>query len=90
MNFEQKKDFEEIQKPLKELEEIISKTNLSDIKDITNTVAKASGVYEKFPDSEKVANLYVSTLNTLAKRQFGLVDVMTTYIKYSCHKTGSS
>ena len=81
MNDEQKKSFEEIQKSLKELEEIISKTNLSDFKDITNTVAKASGVYEKFPDSEKVANLYVSTLNTLAKRQFGLVDVMTTTAK---------
>ena len=81
MNDEQKKNFEEIQKSLKELEEIISKTNLYDIKDITNTVAKASRVYEKFPDSEKVANLYVSTLNTLAKRQFGLVDVMTTTAK---------
>ena len=41
MNDEQKKDFEEIQKSLKELEEIISKTAFSDIKDINNTVAKA-------------------------------------------------
>ena len=81
MNDEQKKDFKEIKKSLKELEDIISKTNLSDIKDITNTVAKASGVYEKFPESEKVANLYVSTLNTLVRRQFGLVDVTATVAK---------
>ena len=81
MNDEQKKDFKEIKKSLKELEDIISKTNLSDIKDITNTVAKASGVYEKFPESEKVANLYVSTLNTLVMRQFGLVDVTATVAK---------
>ena len=70
MNDEQKKDFKEIKKSLKELEDIISKTNLSDIKDITNTVAKASGVYEKFPESELVAIEYVQTLSTLAYRAF--------------------
>ena len=70
MNDEQKKDFKEIKKSLKELEDIISKTNLSDIKDITNTVAKASGVYEKFPESELVAIEYVQTLSTLADRAF--------------------
>ena len=34
MNDEQNKDFEEMQKSLKELEDIISKTNFSDIKEI--------------------------------------------------------
>ena len=40
MNDEQNKDFEEMQKSLKELEDIISKTNFSDIKDINNNITK--------------------------------------------------
>ena len=81
MNDEQKKDFKEIKKSLKELEDIISKTNLSDIKDITNTVAKASGVYEKFPESELVAIEYVQTLSTLARLQDSQADVTATVAK---------
>ena len=81
MNDEQKKDFKEIKKSLKELEDIISKTNLSDIKDITNTVAKASGVYEKFPESELVAIEYVQTLSTLARFQDSQADVTATVAK---------
>ena len=83
MNDEQNKDFEEMQKSLKELEDIISKTNFSDIKDINNTVAKASGVYEKFPDSEKVAKLYVRVLNTLARSQDSLADKKATVAEAS-------
>ena len=83
MNDEQKKDFKEIKKSLKELEDIISKTNLSDIKDITNTVAKASGVYEKFPESELVAIEYVQTLSTLARLQDSQADVTATVAKAS-------
>ena len=83
MNDEQKKDFEEIQKSLKELEEIISKTDFSDIKDINNTVAEASSIYERFPDSEAVASVYVSTLNTLASSQESLDDVKATVAEAS-------
>lgn len=81
MNDEQKKDFEEIQKSLKELEEIISKTDFSDIKDINNTVAKAYDIYKKFPDSEAIASVYVHTLSTLAVRQDSLAAVTATLAK---------
>ena len=75
MNDEQKKNYKEIEKSLKEIKDIISKPNLSDIKDINNIVAEASSIYERFPDSEAVASVYVSTLYTLASRQESLDDV---------------
>ena len=81
MNDDQNKDFEEMQKSLKELEDIISKTNFSDIKDINNTVAKAYDIYKKFPDSEEVAFRYVSTLDTLASSQKSLDDIELTVAK---------
>ena len=83
MNDDQNKDFEEMQKSLKELEDIISKTNFSDIKDINNTVAKAYDIYKKFPDSEEVAFRYVSTLDTLASSQKSLDDIESTVAKAS-------
>ena len=83
MNDEQKKNFKETQKSLKEIKDIISKPNLSDIKDITNTVADASSIYEKFPDSEDVAFVYVSTLYTLARRLESLDDIKETVAKAS-------
>ena len=83
MHDEQKKDSKEIQKLLKEIKDIISKPNLSDIKDITNAVAEASSIYEKFPDSEAVAFVYVSTLYTLASRLESLDDIRETVDKAS-------
>ena len=81
MNDEQKKDFEEIQKSLKELEEIISKTDFSDIKDINNTVAKAYDIYKNFPYSEPVALSYAQTLSILAMRQDSVDEVIATVAK---------
>ncbi len=81
MNDEQKKDFEEIQKSLKELEEIISKTDFSDIKDINNTVAKAYDIYKNFPYSEPVAFAYAHTLSILAESQDSVDEVIATVAK---------
>ena len=81
MNDEQKKDFEEIQKSLKELKEIISKIDFSDIKDINNTVAKAYDIYKNFPDSEAVSLVYAHTLGTLAMRQDSVDEVIATVAK---------
>lgn len=78
MNDEQKKNFKETQKSLKEIKDIISKPNLSDIKDITNTVADASSIYEKFPDSEDVAFQYAITLYNLASSQESPDDLKVT------------
>ena len=87
MNDEQKKDFEEIQKSLKELEEIISKTDFSDIKDINNTVAKAYDIYKNFPYSEPVALSYAQTLSILAMRQDSVDEVIATVAKaYDIYK----
>ena len=87
MNDEQKKDFEEIQKSLKELEEIISKTDFSDIKDINNTVAKAYDIYKNFPDSEAVSLAYARTLSILAMRQDSVDEVIATVAKaYGIYK----
>ena len=87
MNDEQKKDFEEIQKSLKELEEIISKTDFSDIKDINNTVAKAYDIYKNFPDSEAVADAYAHTLSILVMRQYSVDEVIATVAKaYGIYK----
>ncbi|WP_368386892.1 hypothetical protein, partial [Streptococcus salivarius] len=83
MNDEQKKDFEEIQKSLKEFEDIISKPNFSDIKDINNIVAKASDIYKKSYDIEDIAYSNVSILATLAMKQEGLADVKATVAKAS-------
>ena len=69
MNDEQNKDFEAMQKSLKELE------------DINNTVAKAYDIYKKFPDSEEVASQYVKTLDSLAEKQDNLADVESTVTK---------
>ena len=83
MNDEQNKDFEEMQKSLKELEDIISKTNFSDIKDINNNITKVYAIYEKFPESEEIASEYVRTLEVLAKSQESLVDLKAIVAKAS-------
>ena len=83
MNDEQNKDFEEMQKSLKELEDIISKTNFSDIKDINNNITKVYAIYEKFPESEEIASEYVRTLDALAKSQESLVDLKAIVAKAS-------
>ena len=83
MNDEQNKDFEEMQKSLKELEDIISKTNFSDIKDINNNITKVYAIYEKFPESEEIASEYVMTLDALAKSQESLVDLKAIVAKAS-------
>ena len=83
MNDEQNKDFEEMQKSLKELEDIISKTNFSDIKDINNNITKVYAIYEKFPESKEIASEYVRTLDALAKSQESLVDLKAIVAKAS-------
>ena len=46
--------------------------------DVKATVAEASSIYKKFPDSEKVACFYVLTLYILSRKQEGLADVKET------------
>ena len=81
MTDKQKKNSKEIQKALKEIQEIISKTNLSDNKDITNTITKVYDIYKKFPKSEDIATAYAFTLGTLSEKQDSLSDVMATVAK---------
>ena len=49
--------------------------------DVTTTLDKIYGIYEKFPNSEDIASHYVWTLATLAKMQDSLADVTTTLDK---------
>ena len=84
MNDEQNKNSKEIQKSLKEIKDIISNTNLSDIKDITITVNKVKGYYKKFSKSDKVAPVYGSTLVDLARNQESLAEVEATVAEAKC------
>lgn len=56
----------EIKDCVKEIEEIINNTNLSDINELTDIVNKVYGIYNRFPNSEEIAERYISTLVLLA------------------------
>lgn len=56
----------EIKDCVKEIEEIINNTNISDINELTDIVNKVYGIYNRFPNSEEIAERYISTLVLLA------------------------
>lgn len=67
MNDEQMNNLnKEIKDCVKEIEEIINNTNKSDINELTDSVNKVYGIYNRFPNSEEIAERYISTLVLLA------------------------
>lgn len=67
MNDEQMNNHnKEIKDCVKEIEEIINNTNKSDINELTDSVNKVYGIYNRFPNSEEIAERYISTLVLLA------------------------
>lgn len=59
----------EIQKCVKEIEEIINNVNFSDEKDLADSVTTAYDIYQNFPKSEHLAEVCMSILRELAKNQ---------------------
>ncbi len=55
----------EIKDCVKEIEEIINNTNISDINELTDSVNKVYGIYNRFPNSEEIAERYMFTLEVL-------------------------
>lgn len=59
----------EIKDCVKEIEEIINNTNISDINELTDSVNKVYGIYNRFPNSEEIAERYMFTLEVLEIKQ---------------------
>ena len=72
-----------IRKCMKEIEEIIINTNISDQRELTDTVIKVQVIYEKYSDSESLASYYISTLSLLVESQRNLEDINGTVSKAS-------
>lgn len=59
----------EIKDCVKEIEEIINNTIISDINELTDIVNKVYSIYNRFPNSEEIAERYMFTLEVLEIKQ---------------------